>query len=146
MKKLTALALALAFGALLAGCSTPASRIKKNPDVFAAFPEDVQVRVAEGKIEVGYLPDMVYIALGDPDRRYSRQTLSGDSEVWAYVDIYTTTERQRVEGPFRYRDVSGGYRTFQDTIWVNVEQQHEYEKLRVEFQNGIVVAIEELER
>lgn len=131
---------------LSAGCTTPAGRIKRNPGLFASFPPEIQENVKQGKIEIGYDRDMVYIALGDPDRRYSRRTSAGDVEVWAYVDAYTTTERQRVDGPFRYRDADGTSRTIRDTLWVDVQQRHEYETFRVEFTDSKVSAIEEFKR
>jgi PBP1b-binding outer membrane lipoprotein LpoB len=130
----------------LAGCSTPESRIKDNPSLFASFPPDVQENVRKGLIDIGYTPGMVNIALGEPNRRYSRQTAEGMTEVWAYTATYTTTERQRVDGPFRVRTRDGSYQTVTDSAWADVQQTHEYEKLRVEFKEGKVSAIDRLDR
>jgi outer membrane protein assembly factor BamE (lipoprotein component of BamABCDE complex) len=136
----------LGLAVLLAGCSTPATRIRQKPELFASFPSDVQEKIKQGKVDVGFTRDMVYMALGDPDRRYSRKTAEGEVEVWAYVETVRTTERQRVEGPFRYRAPDGQFRTIRDTMWVDVEQRHELERLRVEFKDGIVTAVEEITR
>ena len=38
----------------------------------------------------------------------------------------------------------GGLRSLGGSAWVNVEQNKEFVRTRVEFQNGAVVAIEEL--
>ncbi len=139
--------LCLAVGALvLSGCATPESRIKKNPALFASFPPEVQENVRQGKIDIGYSQDMVKIALGDPDRKYTRQTAIGVLEVWSYTETYTTTARQRVDGPFRVRTRDGSYQTVTDSVWADVQQVHEFEKLRVEYQNGLVAAIDRLER
>lgn len=139
--------LALTCGLLLsAGCSTPSARIKRNPELFASFAPDIQENIRQGKMDIGYDRDMVYMALGDPDRRYLRKTAAGEAEVWAYTETYTTMERQRVEGPFRSRGADGTVRTIQDTLWVDVQQRHEYERLRIEFVNGVVTAIEESSR
>jgi outer membrane protein assembly factor BamE (lipoprotein component of BamABCDE complex) len=141
-----ALALCLA-AAALAGCSTPASRIKENPALFASFPPDVQAKVQEGKIEVGFAKDMVMMSLGKPDRIYSRKTEAGESEVWSYTGYYTTREQQRVNADVRVRDSSGVYRTVRDTFWVDVDTRHEYDKMRVEFStDGAVRAIENVQR
>ena len=131
---------------LAAGCYTPASRIKKNPELFAGFPEDVQANVKAGRIDIGYTKDMVFIALGKPDRQYSRQTATGLTEVWAYITYETTTDRQRIDGRFRGRDSTGVYRTVDGPAWVDVQQKREYEKLRVEFEGDTVRAIERMER
>lgn len=137
---------ALAVALLLAGCSTPASRIKKNPELFNSLPPDVQANVKQGKIEVGYSTDAVRLALGQPRRVYTRKTGSGTVQVWAYTSEYTTTDRQRVNARVSGRDSTGALRTFTDWVWVDVEQRHEYDRLRVEFENDKVTAIETLER
>lgn len=141
--RLIVLALALAV-VVVAGCSTPASRIKKNPELFASFPPTVQKNLMKGKIDIGYTKNMVFIALGKADREYTRTTASGLTEVWSYTDTYSTMDRQKIDGSFRVRDSSGTYQTIHDSVWVDVQQMHEYEMLRIEFENGVVRAIEEL--
>ncbi|HBA82720.1 MAG TPA: hypothetical protein DCZ95_01380 [Verrucomicrobia bacterium] len=132
--------------ALLSGCATPESRIKKNPSLFASFPPDVQEMVRKGQIDIGYTAGMVNIALGEPNRRYTRQTAEGVTEVWAYTDTYTTSDRQRVDGPFRVRTRDGSYQTITDTVWADVQQTHEFDKIRVEFRDEKVTAIDRLDR
>ncbi len=127
----------------LAGCASPASRIKKNPELFASFPPEVQEKVRQGKIEVGFNSDMVTIALGAPDRTYTRSTAEGTAEIWAYVDYRYTYEQQMVRGTFHYRDDQGRMRTAHDNVWVDVENRTEYERMRVEFRNKLVTAIEQ---
>ena len=146
MKDLFQRALLTAGLLVLMGCATPESRIKEKPEVFAGFPPDVQANVRAGKIDIGYDKDMVYIALGKPERQYTRKTKDGTTEVWSYTASYTTTSRQLVNGPFRVRDSQGAYHSVDDSVWVDVQQQHEYEKLRVEFENEKVKAIENVER
>lgn len=132
--------------ALLAGCATPEARIRKNPNLFASFPPEAQQKIKQGKVDIGFTRDMVYMALGDPDRRYSRKTADGEVEVWAYVETVRTTERQRVNGPIRYRTPDGQFRTMRESMWVDVEQKHEFERMRIEFKNGVVSAFEEATR
>lgn len=132
---------------LLVACATPESRIKKHQDVFDTFPPDVQERVRDGKIDVGDTKDMVFIALGNPDREYTRRTASGIMTVWSYTDHYSQTRRELVDGQFRVRDSrSGQIYSVRDSVWVDVPTYHEYDRLRVEFDADRVVAIEELNR
>lgn len=131
---------------LLAGCATPASRIKKYPEKFDALAPEVQVLVRKGEVAVGFPEDAVFLALGKPDRKYTRVTESGTTEIWSYVDYYTTPERQRVEYRGRVRDSKGVMRTVADTVWVDVDIRHDYEKLRVELREGKVYAIERVKR
>ena len=86
---------------------------------------------------------MVRIALGEPQRRLVRRTAGNDIEIWLYLDMVRRYERQRatldglsVSGP-------GGIRSVNGSAWVDVMQEREFVRTRVEFQNGIVSAIEE---
>ena len=76
----------LSLALFAAGCSTVDSRVAKNRAAFSTWPQAVQDKVAAGKIDVGFTPDQVRVALGDPDRIWSRQTADGMSEVWSYRD------------------------------------------------------------
>jgi len=68
----------------LAGCSTPASRIKANPDLFATFAPADQALVRKGEIALGFTPDMVRLALGKPDITTRRTNASGTTETWRW--------------------------------------------------------------
>jgi len=130
---------------LAVGCDTPAYRIKTHPEIYETLEPDVQENVRKGLVRPGYSRDAVFLALGQPDRKYIRTTAEGRHEIWSYVGTYTTRDRQRVEGRFRVRDSTGRYRTVRDTVWVDVDRVHEYERLRVEFgKDGRVVAVEQV--
>ena len=133
---------ALGAAALLGACASPSGRINKNVEVFAEFPRDIQEKVRKGKIEVGFTEDMVFIARGKPDREYVRRTDAGSTKVWSYVDYTYWIDRQRVAGDFQIRSPTGGYQTTRDSVQVDVRQEREFEKVRIEFQDGRVVAIE----
>lgn len=79
--------LCLASAALLAACSsTPDSRIAKNQGAFGGYPPMVQQKIRAGEVDVGFTPEMVRLALGEPTRQFNRQTESGTTEVWVYHD------------------------------------------------------------
>ena len=130
---------------LLAGCaSTPSQRIEKNQAVFDSFPVAAQARIRGGQIDLGFNPDMVRIALGEPGRKLVCRTAEGETEIWLYLDQVTTYDRQRVEldgltvsGPGSVHAIGGG-------AWINVLQEKEIIRMRVEFKNGAVTLIEEL--
>jgi hypothetical protein len=132
---------------LIVSCATPDARIKQSQELFDTWPPEVQERLREGKIEIGDTTDMVFIALGKPDREYTRRTAARLMTVWSYTDHYTQTRRQLVDGEFRVRDSRTGYiHEVRDAIWVDVPTYHEYDRLRVEFYDDLVVAIEGLDR
>jgi len=73
---------------LTTGCvsSTPQSRISKNHEAYSRFPSNVQRMISAGMVDVGFTPEMVRMALGAPNREFSRQTENGSTEVWVYHD------------------------------------------------------------
>ena len=129
----------------LTGCATPESRINKNPELFAIYPPEAQNLIQQGKINLGFTSDMVTMAMGQPNRIYTRATSGETIEVWSYTAKTTTMDRQRVNADFRYRDSSGRTRTTTDSVWVDVARETEYERFRVEFKDGKVSAIDTLQ-
>ena len=135
--------LALPLLLLLAGCATPAHRIEQNRELFDSLPVAAQARIRGGQIDLGFAPDMVRIALGEPQRRLVRRAAGNDIEIWLYLDMVRRYERQRatldglsVSGP-------GGIRSVNGSAWVDVMQEREFVRTRVEFRNGVVTVIEE---
>ena len=138
---------ALSFSLLiLLGCASPEQRIKKNPELFQSFPPDVQELVKQGQVAIGFTAEMVTMALGEPNRIYSRVTSGGTSDVWSYTGKKSSSDRQRVSADIRYRDSDGRYRSANEWVWVDVARETEYEKTRIEFLDGKVSAIETLEQ
>lgn len=137
---------------LAGGCMSPAARIKRHPDLFNSFPAEVQEKVSQGIIETGYTPDMVYIALGRPDRTYSRNVVSGAdgkakvSEVWSYTQVRWSVSSVPYHTSYWYRDHHGNRCRGSDWMWVDVEERTEYERMRVEFSDERVTAVEMLQR
>ena len=126
--------------ALMAACtSTPEKRIARNPEVFAGFPEDVQENVRAGVIQIGYNKDMVRLAVGEPDRISTRQREGEVLDIWTYMGVYFTSETYRV------RDF-GRFSTLDQNIIVDRTSQQSYDRMRVEFRDGKVMAIEQVER
>ena len=132
------------------GCATPQSRIKRNPELFEQFPHEVRKKIREGRIDTGFTKDMVWMALGQPDRMYTKRENGQTSEIWTYVQQYSTG---RID-PYWPHYQTYGY-TYDDRYyyhrvpvyynqpWI---RQREFETLRVEFQEEAVVSIEELQR
>ncbi|MDO8541250.1 MAG: hypothetical protein Q7S40_12500 [Opitutaceae bacterium] len=125
----------------IAGCSTVDSRIAKNREVFSSWPVAVQERVAAGQIDLGFTPDQVRVALGEPDRVFTRTTADGTSEVWSYRDRKPRLSFGVGVGMGGFsgsRHVGGGI-----GIGTGVRGYEDDEKLGVVFdRNGRVSAIE----
>ena len=83
------------------GCvSTPASRIKANPSLFASFPPQVQEQVRKGAVAVGFTEDMVRMALGDPDRVILRTTAALQTKIWVYTDVRYSSRMEPIEAGY----------------------------------------------
>ena len=128
---------------LLAGCATPEKRIQQNQEVFDSFPVAAQARIRGGQIDLGFTPDMVRIALGEPHRQTLRRSADGEVEIWFYFDSTRRYDRQRVDIDGLSLSGPGGLRSVSGSAWINVEQNREYVRTRVEFRNGVAIAIEE---
>jgi hypothetical protein len=79
-------ALWLALAALpLAACSTISSRIAKNQALFDSYTPEVQQKIRAGEIAVGFTPEMVVMAWGEPSRR--DQVIGEDyvADVWTWT-------------------------------------------------------------
>ena len=134
----------LPLAVLMAGCATPAKRIQQNQELFDSFPVAAQARIRGGQIDLGFTPDMVRIALGEPQRKTLRRSGAGDLEIWFYLDSIRRYDRQRVDIDGLSLSGPGGLRSLGGSAWINVEQSREIVRCRVEFQNGAVAAIEEV--
>jgi len=71
--------------ALIAGCSTPDSRISHSPEAFARLNPDQQALVKAGQLAPGFDMEAVTLALGDPDRKTIVTNATGQHQVWHYV-------------------------------------------------------------
>ena len=121
----------------LAACASPGRRVAANPELFASFPPEVQDAVREGRVEPGFTPDMVEMALGAPHRTYRRATSDGETVIWQYVRIRHDVSTR----PF----LSGGSRRYSYSTYIDQVDTREIPEIRVEFLDGTVRAVETLE-
>ncbi len=78
--------LILSLGVLLvAGCATPQeARIRERPDVFGSLTPGQRKMVQAGKVRVGFTEDMVYLALGRPEKVDQKPCGTNGNEDWIY--------------------------------------------------------------
>jgi hypothetical protein len=74
----------LAVAALLLGCSTIDSRIRASQGLFDSYPAETQARIRAGEIGVGFTPEMVTMAWGEPSRREQVTGEDYAAEVWTW--------------------------------------------------------------
>ncbi len=145
MKKLIQLA-ALAGAALMLGaCSTINSRIQENAGLFYSLDPNTQSKLAHGDIDLGFSPQMVYIALGQPDLRRSKVTQTGQTETWIYRSYF---EDYAGTGMYYHRwgawnPYGGYYRFYWEPSYIDYYRSYPQDDIRVTFQNGRVITIDQ---
>ena len=128
---------------LAAGClSSPERRIQKAPEVFAAFPPDVQAKVRKGEVDIGFTPDMVRLALGGPSRMRTRKTAAGEVEIWIYTVYRYGTGLRPIANEHWYRASDGRMYLGTAPVFISTDTREEYPVLRLEFEGGKVHSIE----
>ena len=139
MKKLSILLAAIGL-LFAAGCATPAARIERNPEVFNKLAPSDQQLIREGKVAIGFTPEMVKLALGDPDRKFLRTDANGTSESWSY------TTYEGPDGMLLYRGYYHRYYGWGDPLfpyYMSYPGRREREYFKVVFTEGRVSSIEQ---
>jgi hypothetical protein len=126
---------------LFAGCTTPEARIKRQPELFASLSTSDQQLIREGKVALGFTPEMVKLALGDPDRISTRTDASGVSEAWSYTTFETDYGMPLYRGYYHRYYGGWGDPFFPYYLDYSVRRDREYFKVR--FTGGRVSAIEQ---
>jgi hypothetical protein len=68
------------------GCASVDTRISQNQAAFNEWSPAVQATIRAGKVDLGFTPKQVKVALGEPDRIFTRTTEEGTADIWAYYD------------------------------------------------------------
>ena len=137
--KILARLLLLATVAFVASCSTPETRIRQNPELFAQLTPQDQDMIRHGRVAVGFTAEMVRLALGEPDRFTTRNTAAGTSEVWHYITY------EMPSGSPLYRGWYHRYYMWHDPLYpwyLDESTRRERERFSVVFDQGRVSALE----
>lgn len=148
MKTRLALVLATAAMLLAAGCeSARESRIRRNPHIYNQLHPEDQYRIQQGMIDLGYTPDMVYLALGAPDERREILTADGVRQTWIYSTYYERYDGTRHVGYRRYMAYDPYWRRYRmhyQPVYADTYRPEIHERIRVEFENGRVSTVEQI--
>lgn len=123
----------------LSACATPDARIRRNQAVFDALGAAEQALIKEGKVAIGFTPEMVKLAVGAPDQRWMRTDAAGRFEIWSYTTYDGLGGMPLFRGD--YHHYAGGYPYFYDTFYARGAKAREY--FKVTFSEGKVSAVEQ---
>jgi hypothetical protein len=146
MKRLLPLLLASMLAGLLAGCDTFARRAQARADTFAALDPATRAKLEHGTIEIGYTPDMVYIALGEPDEKSETVSAATREETWIYNTYrrdYAGTAHAGYRRFLVYDPKAKRYRVYSEPVYADVYELNAQENIRVIFTDGKVSALEQ---
>jgi hypothetical protein len=149
MKKLFQLPLLLSAVLLLDACSTINSRIKEKEPVYNSLDANTRAKIAHGDVDLGFTPDMVYIALGDPDVKRHIRASKGQAEQWIYRSYYDVYDDIGFAGYGYHRwfapygRYGRGYRVYWEPVYQGFYHEMPEDDIRVTFANGKVVMIDQ---
>jgi hypothetical protein len=139
----------LAVAALFLGaCSTPDSRIRRNQAAFDKMTPAEQASIRQGIVELGFTPEMVYLAMGRADNVEDRVTPTGTLTIWVYNRFFREYVGRQMVG-FR-RDVYfdpriNSWRVFYTPVSQPVFRERVEEIARIVFRDGRVESIEQVQ-
>lgn len=143
--KTTALLILMLAALALTACNTVHSRIEEKSSLFNSLDPQTQERIKQGLIDVGFTKDMVYIALGRPDREHDRLKSDGHETTWVYKNYWQEYEGTRTVGMRRYvyyDPALRAYRVYYQPVRAEIYSAREEERTRVNFKDDRVVSIE----
>ena len=122
----------------LGGCSTPATRIKADPEAYNRLTTEQQALVRAGQIGLGFDSEAVKLALGDPDRITTRTAADGETMVWHYLS-YEVSGRILFTG--HYHTARGWWGGAAYPYYLDFPDRRVRDRFSVQFKNGRVSAI-----
>jgi len=135
----------------LAGCATPATRIRSNPEAFTRLNPDQQALIKAGQVGIGMDMSAVTLAVGKPDRVKVQTDADGQRFIWRYVDNrygYGGYPYWGWGGGWRHGGWGGGY--YGHGYWGGGAHAYgpsqDVDRLRIVFKNGVVSSIEQVIR
>jgi hypothetical protein len=145
---LAAVAAVAALG-FLAGCNSFNARARRMSAVYDQLPPGEQQRLQRGAIAIGDSPEMVWIALGNPDERRDLTSADGTHTTWVYRTYWQQYEGSAWLG---YRRVivptrdGRGYVVFHEPVTQDVYRTRADDVIRITFARGVVSQVEQMRR
>jgi len=130
----------------LGGCDTFSHRSKEKSATFDKLPSEAQEKLRKGVIEIGNTPDMVYIALGQPDVKREIVKAGSRETIWVYNTYYTEYEGNLHVGYQRvliFDPVRQRYNVFYEPVYADAYSDHVEEYIRVVLRDDKVAFIEQ---
>ena len=86
---------ALLLALLVTGCESDggmSARAQEKSATYAALKPWQKKYIDKGSVAEGFTPDMVYIAMGRPDKVETKELAAGNAEMWTYSRFYPSVD------------------------------------------------------
>lgn len=129
----------------LTGCSTFNSRAQEKAAAYNSLTPQTQQRLEKGKITIGDTPDMVFIALDNPDAKRDITTASGAETVWIYKTYWEDYADTGWIGWHRYYEprMSGAYAIYHEQVPLALDRTRVADVIRITFKDGKVISVDQ---
>lgn len=131
----------------VAGCNTRATRLAREPELFSSLDSATREKIARGEIDLGYTPELVRLALGEPSEQSASPDDGSGQTTWVYrtfhrdpKDIIAGGYRRRVVFDPVLRSETVIVEPIDDRLAAKLAPQ----SLRVTFRDGRVSLIERI--
>jgi hypothetical protein len=134
---------------LMAGCSTVGDRIQEKSVFFDSLDPQTQTRLKQGFVGIGDSSDMVYIAVGRPDRVKQQVSADGLIITWIYTAYRQEYEGSHFVGYERrmfFDSQNRAWRIYYEPVHADLYSEREDDYLRVLFKDDKVTTIEQIKQ
>ena len=141
------LTLSLAAALAATGCTSAVdSRIHQRQAQYNTLDPVSQTNIRNGQVDLGFTPDMVYMALGEPTRREQKLVADGVQMTWVYEAYYSElvgTANVAYRRQIVYNPRSRTYAIFVEPAPAEAYAVHPQDRVKIQFTNGKVSSIEQ---
>ena len=132
---------------LFAGCNTFERRAQEKSTAFSTLTPAQREQLEHGSISIGDTPDMVYIALGEPDEKRETTSAHGHETIWIY-NQYQRDPAFPIGGAYRrdlvFDPIARRYALIYAPLPLDaLDDEVAEEYIRVTFHDGKVAVIEQ---
>lgn len=128
------------------GCSTFEKRAEEKAAVYNQLDPATKDKLRKGVIEVGNTPDMVFIALGEPDSKTEQITADHREEIWTYSSYFSEYSGSQHLGYRRFVDYNPRTKTYYvyyEPVRIDLYRDRVEDRIRITFRDGKVTVIEQ---
>lgn len=131
-----------------AGCNSTAARIRANPALFDSLDAVTQRAIRRGEVRLGFTPEMVQLALGQPTLTAGGMAGTEEDSTWIYRDFSRNENDYVIAGHRRrvvFDPVRRGNVIIVEPADPRTDRHRTPSSLHIGFRDGRVIALERVD-